>query len=173
MMSATACLFSGNKTNPRRSFQNLAAKPPLPSPWIITSPAGVVGHKDFVIARIKNVSPAATRATTLELYLRAPAPGAVVGKAELVGSTKVPASPRGGDVTVSVAAERDFIVPKSGGGLRDVGIKLPIKLKKTQKQTANFKALIPFSLKIKGSNEEVGFGTSRAAGGTIKIPGKT
>ncbi|HEX8662612.1 MAG TPA: hypothetical protein VF744_01120 [Beijerinckiaceae bacterium] len=137
-----------------------------PSPWKMSA-AAAVGHKDVVIVNVKNDSARSTPEATLELYLNAPTPGAPVGKPQLAASAKIPSLALGAKASITLAARREFISPEAASVRPS-----PLPTKGAQ-QTSRFKPLIPFSIKVKEADGELGFGPPPPkGGGPIKIPGK-
>jgi hypothetical protein len=125
--------------------------PPPPDPWRM-SVAGVEGRRTVTVG-VKNAGNKPTKAAQLDLHLRVPKPGAATGHPVLAGSAKVPAMKPGEERSVTVVGVRDFLAPQRGA--------------------AKFAPLVPFTLSIKGSGSEIGFGP--IAGdfkGQIKFPGK-
>ena len=141
--------------------------PPPPSPWDLMKATALVGKKDVLVARVHNRSRARTRAATLQLHLHVPTPGAPAGIPELVGSAPIPQIPPGKTRSVTITASRAFLLPRADGkAARTAPSRTPV-------ETSAFTPLVRFSLSVKGSGVELGFGTSPVGGGTIKIPGKT
>lgn len=173
------------------------APPPPPDPWDVSASA-VVGEKNVVVAKIRNQGAETLAASTVELVLRVPRPGAPTGKPEVAGTGKIPALKPGAQALVKVTAKRNFIIAESAPGKSTKGAsktgasmkkanaversKLGTGLKKQGglggnllvTQTTKFKVLIPFSLRIRGADSELGFGgpSATSASGKIKPPGK-
>lgn len=126
-----------------------AVKIPSPWHWQINTAKGISGDKRSVSALITNNADKGTPPGTLDLYFHSPK--STSGKPERVGSATIPALARGAEKWVTVAANEDFIEPAEAA---------PIKLGAPPKETASssFKVLIPFSLEIRESGREVGFG---------------
>jgi hypothetical protein len=122
----------------------------IPSPaWHINTVKGISGDKRSVSALITNNPDKETPPGTLDLYFHSPK--STSGKPERVGSATIPALARRAEKWVTVAAKEDFIEPAEAA---------PMKSGAPPKETASsrFKVLIPFSLEIRESGREVGFG---------------
>jgi hypothetical protein len=143
------------------------ASPPVPppDPWQLSASA-IVGKRKSVVAHIKNDSIKPSTAKTVQLHLRIPKPGSPAGTLVLSGSAPVPALHPTEEVLVTIAGDRNFIVPLVKIVKHD-GV-----ISKKKNLTRKFKTLIPFSLKIKGAGSEVGYGSIAGAEGQIKFPGK-
>lgn len=177
-------------------LESIKNQPPAPpSPWDLSASAKI-GEQHTVITTIRNQTKKSTPAATLELVLRVPKPGAPTGTPEVVGLGQIPALKAGAQAEVTINSKQAFILPvapktKPAGSAK----KVDPKAKKTSGlgrttggagigkaggglggglRTLNFKALIPFSLRIAGSGTEIGFGgvPTPAATGKLKIPQK-
>jgi hypothetical protein len=167
--------------------------PPPPDPWDVGA-AAIIGEKNAVVAKIRNQGTETLAGSTVELVLRIPRPGAPTGKPEVAGSAKVPSLKPGAQTLVKIAAKRNFIqavvepekrtkgVSKTGAAAKKTSPVGPSKrgtgLEKQGRllvtQTTRFQVLIPFSLRVKGADSELGFGGPSASSksGKIKFPGK-
>jgi hypothetical protein len=139
--------------------------PPPPAPWRL-SVAGVEDRRTVTV-RVENADDKPTKAAQLDLHLRVPKPGAATGHPVLAGSAKVPAMKPGEERSVTVVGVRDFLASQRGLAETD-----PIVIGGRGKKV-KLAPLVPFTLSVKGSGSEIGFGP--IAGdfkGKIKFPGK-